>query len=133
MDTLEKAVLAYFEKRRTGTLGLSAEREAAAISGRNTLDDPIVIPESLVPNPRDYVGAEYAFISLIHTNLKEEWKLKGQYLLSSNGRCVDKMIVLVKKLGQNEWSEEREYYFDVTAGLKKATAARSPSPKPVTT
>ena len=96
----------------------SSSSKGAAIKGRNTLEDPIIIPPRPVSNPQDYVRAQYEFINHIHTSASEEWMLNGQYLLSPNGRYIDKMIVDVKSIGSKEWDRKVEYYFDVTDKLK---------------
>lgn len=106
-----------FDLTGTGRDGDSPPK-GASISGSNTLDDPIVIPVSLIPKSHNYVSAQYAFISRIHANIKEEWELKDQYLLSSNGRSVDKMVVHARAIGRDGWDREVEYYFDVTDSLK---------------
>ncbi len=107
------------DKRSAGALGWNADQDPRPITGRNTLDDPIVIPASLIAEPRDYVSAEYRFISQVHEKMEEGFKVVGQSLVTQNGRFVDKIKVLSGKGVESDWTDEREYYFDVTSWLNR--------------
>lgn len=83
------------------------------VSGGNGKEhSPLVITAT-----RDYVSVEYAVVRHVLTSVGEEYELSKQALLSRDGKMIDKLTFKVKEDGSAEWQGQRNFYFDVTAGL----------------